>query len=201
MIPGMKLAAACAVVLVGLTGCGPTAVDADDSSKALARVVLDESSDYEKEILGDLVVTKAEYEKAVLDTLACVRRRIPEVEASEPYLRADGIGLTFDLSAHTGTDPQAFADYSKRLEDANVCEDFRAEVEAVWYEQNRPTGAERVEMQQEFFDCASEAGVEGLVLGMGADEIIQRMVELQNGAFSDCWFRYEIAWREPFGAP
>lgn len=197
----MKFLAAYGVVLVVLVGCSSKTVDTDTPSQALARLVVDEASDYEKEILSDLVVTEAEYEKAVLDTLACVRERIPEIEVSEAYLRPDGIGLTFDLSAHTGSDPQAIQDFSNRLEAANDCENFRAEVETVWYEQHRPTGAERVEMQQEFFSCASQAGVEGLVFGMPAEEIIQRMGELQNGALSDCWFRYEIAFGEPFAAP
>jgi hypothetical protein len=179
------------VLVLGVTGCGEAADPADAPSRALARFVGSDASEYEQRILEDLVVTDTEYEQAVLDTLACFREKLPDLEVGDVYRRADGIGLTFDIGGPLD---------DARMAETDVCEDYRAAVEVVWYEQHVPTESERVARQAEFFECAQQAGITELLpgtpdIGMRVNELV---LETQNRELFDCWDRFNIAFQTPF---
>lgn len=190
-------------LLVVAGGCSGAAAGGGSPSEELARVRLEGASDFEKEILEDLLVTQAEYERAVLATVDCVRDQFPELEIEGPYTSPNGFTMTFDYVAHTGNDPDSVDEFSHLVDEADAaCEGFRAGIESVWVEQHIPSGVEREEMQQAFVDCADRVGLSGLAIGMNLGEVLEKVAEhnnrTQDGLAYDCLYQYEVAFFEPF---
>lgn len=200
-VKGLRLSLV-TVMIVGV-GCAPAAgPNAESVSQRLASLYAGETTDFQRELLADLQVTREEYERAVFATLDCIRDRVPGLGVEGPFLRPNGVTMSYDLVSTTGNDPDALAEHDRLVALADSCSvEFLSNVEAVWLEQNIPTGSIRSEMRQAFIDCATGAGLTGLTNDMEYPEVLNAVAQYNNraqdGRAYDCLYKYELAFTAP----
>ena len=117
--------------------------------------VLAEASAYQRAILEDGTLTFEEYERAVLDTVACLRDADVRI-VSAPSLQPDGRTLEFTF---TGGSSRADAEAAGRVYDTCYAEHLDL-VSLVWVFLDPTSERQLANARREFASCLREAGVE-----------------------------------------
>lgn len=174
-----------------LTGCmssGVTDVAAPEKLDLLA--LLEDTSEFQKALIEDGVVTEAELERALFARRDCVIAT--GAEPGEIYENANGEpAFDFEITART----EAEADTIQEAADACLRE-FYMDVGAVWAFGKLLTPAEREERRPEAITCFASAGltqltkdatVGDMISAIGADGVVsdaeRACVEQFNGLF------------------
>ncbi|MFD4960397.1 hypothetical protein [Microbacterium sp. NPDC058389] len=158
-----------AILALSLAGCAETAPDPAPQELDL-EAVLAATSDYQKPLIADGVVTSAEYEKALLARRDCVEAagavpgEIYEIGNNE---------LTFDYEYSYSSDEDK--QNTQVLADACIGEYFR-EVGAVWAYQQLLTPAERDKEQPTVLACMDGAGHADLSEDATAADMVEAII-------------------------
>lgn len=137
-----------AALSLGLSGC-------QSESPSLPEAIPLEISDYQTEVLSDGVVTFTEYEKAFLDTIACLRDG--GVRASDPIPSHDGRFLTYDIGFWPPDTPSSVITEAEALNDSCVAEYLDAIALKYSYD-NQPSASEQTETRLEAIECLRKEG-------------------------------------------
>jgi hypothetical protein len=156
-----------ACLAVTVTACSPP-ISAEEPSLNLG-VLLENSTEFERSIIRDGVVTMAEYERALIAQRDCVS--LAGATPGEIYEKGNN-ELTFDYDI---VGPSR--DATERIErNAEAClTEYFDDVGRVWSFQELLTEDERAEMRPAVADCLIEAGVPGLKHDSGLEEILAAM--------------------------
>ncbi|MGN8553446.1 UNVERIFIED_CONTAM: hypothetical protein OHV15_12770 [Microbacterium sp. SLM126] len=147
--PGL---AGLAILAVLLAGCAAQGTDSAHDTLDLD-ALLEETTDFQREIVEDGVVTAAEFERALLARRECVA----DVGATPGDIYTGSNGeLTFDYDITAESDDEALA----IQRDADAClQDYFADVGTVWAYQRLLSPAEREEMRPRALACLDAAGL------------------------------------------
>lgn len=143
----------CVVVLTGaMAGCssGP---GLEETPKLDLAGILKETTEYQREIIADGIVTPEEYERALLERRDCVAS---SGAAPGPIYKIGNGEQTFDFEI-TATNDDAMNIIQQK---ADAClPAFFDDVGAVWAFQNLLSPEERQKMQPLVVECLAERGV------------------------------------------
>lgn len=180
LLPAITAAAA----IVGLTGCVPSPYEERQVLDLPA--IMKSSTDYQRAILDDGLVTDAEYEQALLARRDCVQNAgaVP----GDIYTKGNN-ELTFDYEI-TAPTPARLEEVQR---EADACmHEYFTEIGQVWAYQQLLSPAEREQMRPDVIACLSEAGHTSL----GPDADIEAILELLldddeiSGSEYDCVARF-----------
>lgn len=153
---------------------------ADDPSRALERELREaapagiippgvEVSGYQREVFADGVVEYAEYEEAVLRTVACMRDA--GLVVADPAPSAGGRFLEYSYEVVAGSEaelPAATAEADAAYVRCYV--EFESLVGEAWLRQTAPSEEELDAALEGLAGCLRDAGVEGLEAGFATPE-------------------------------
>lgn len=152
--------------LLTLTACSSSGADPVDG--ALLQIPRDLSS-FQAQILEDLIVTEAEYLQSVQEHEKCVASRGFEttgVKRSIRYSWEYSFGMVFREGTSESEQEKAGRAYDE------CAEEYSEFVSSYYFEQQKPTGAEREEQWQIVFSCLKDFGIDGLDSSMTGQEIV-----------------------------
>jgi hypothetical protein len=150
------------VIVVGLVIVGallPACVaqsPADDHDTLDLEALLESTTDFQREIIGDGVVTAPEFERALLARRECVADA--GAEPGDIYTGSNG-ELTFDYDITAEDEEEALT----IQQSADEClPEYFTDVGAVWAYQRLLSPAERDAMRPDALACLESAGLTGL---------------------------------------
>lgn len=149
------LVAALAVPACG--GGGRT--QGDKEAKSLASERYKTTSDFQKPMLEDGVVTFAEYERATLAEIDCIKKALPSVRVDGPNpTQSDHPTLEYTLEVVGDIPAEQEADFEKSQAECHAT--YLSDVGAVWATQDIPSEEERKTLLASLRDCLVDAGVD-----------------------------------------
>ncbi len=150
-----------AAVAVLLAACGQTEQQSPEIPPLDVAAVVASTSPEQREPLADRVITFAEYEKATLATIQCLRDAGLTVEGPYPRNGTDSryLDFTFGMVSYTGETLSPHND--KAVSTADRCETtYRTDVARVWEFQLLLTPEARNEQKAHLIVCLRQAGVD-----------------------------------------
>jgi len=176
----IRFVPALAALVLVLAACAPPTSGTptgDEDTNSMLEVGLRDGSDFQREILGDGVVSPAEYERAFDAAVSCMRDEGLEVVG--PF------SVMFDrYLMYTVRDTGDSDSISNRCDDEHL-----AFVRSVWSVQNTPTGQEAERVRTDYRDCARSKGMD-LRDGATYEEIDLAAGEQPGAAILACIERY-----------
>ena len=164
----------------------------------IADMLVPDTSAFQRDLIADGVVSRAEYEQAVFAAVQCLQQRALDV--TDPIPSPNGITPEFNIISEGEITPAVDAHIEKSYNECAA--EYLEDVEIVYVEQNILTGAERQAMLGAFAGCLTDAGVEGVTSGMGSDQLVDLLrndpVARVDPAPFECYAQYEFAVLEPF---
>ncbi len=160
------------VVALVSTACSSSSaeVDTNDDAATAAAKYLEVTSDFQKEMLSDGVVSDAEYERANLAVIACIEDsgfiHAQMMEGAGKLKR--GVSASWQGSDDPATDEELRAQ-ADTIQTECLEEYWRA-VDHVYRKQAKPTEAERVKLLEELVECFRKLGVDDLGMGSSQQE-------------------------------
>ncbi len=179
------------IVAMFAAGCTdePHAPEKRDYPRVDPGVVAAQTSEYQRPAFADGVVTFAEYERAVLATMECLKAGGLTVNGPSP--RNNGRFLDFTFSAELKAGEATTEANARILQVSEKCDDeFRNDIERVWTQQNLLTPAQRDTQRAQLIECLRHAGAQ---LGLDADEeeVFKTVGEgRDSGGIRECRDRY-----------
>ena len=152
-------------------------------------VLAAQTSGYQRQALADGVVTFAEYERAVLATIDCLKAGGLTVEGPTPRNNGRLLDFSFGAERKPGESP-ADAD-TRILQISNKCDDeFRLDIDKVWTQQNLLTPAQRDVQRAQLIECLRDAGSD-IAVDADEEEVFKAAIEDRDSeGVRECRQRY-----------
>ncbi|MEX0790712.1 MAG: hypothetical protein WD178_08060 [Actinomycetota bacterium] len=190
-----RLARGVLVAAIGIGAIGGAAVASSDSGftelPSVANKLIGRTSAAQREVLADKKVTRKEYERAVAETMTCLRAKGFTIEgpvASEANL------LAYDF---------VVADLTPEMSDAiNAAQDqcageFLDEVEQLYLQQLTPRGEKRKALQKELAECVKAATNKPATEASSPGELMEFIRNQGSNAAYDCRAKYDLLFTDP----
>lgn len=117
-----------------------------------------EPTPFERQLLAKRPLTYADYEEALQATAACTEREVPGVKVS--FFRDTLYAYLLGFKLQGGPAPGSSGGYGAGQRALGKCaSQYSAQVEAVWFLQNRLSGSAVFAEQVPFLHCVRAAGV------------------------------------------
>ncbi len=187
-------------ICMALTACGSNPASGVGPA-ALAEALLPDTSEFQRPLIEDGVVTGAEYDTASVALVGCIQNELPQAEVSLPSEPSQSAQVSQATSAE-----ESEAWFERASEAQSRCRrEYYDDVQALYVESLIPSGAERQQQRADVLSCLASVGVDDpLTVDSPHSDVLDAAVryDLANSSTDAeaCVNQHQFAFLAPYGS-